>query len=57
VRRSFELEVAPLLVFIQLTSECALDVPWSSVVTLDQVAVVRIHDAHEVGEIVGSARV
>jgi hypothetical protein len=55
VRRGFELEVAPLFVFIQLSSECALDVPRSSVVTLDQVALVRIHDAHEVGEIAGGA--
>jgi hypothetical protein len=55
VRRSFELEVAPLLVFIELTSERALNVPRSSVVTLDQIAVVRIHDTHEVGKIVGGA--
>jgi hypothetical protein len=55
MRCGFELEVTSPFVFIQLSCECALDVPWSSVVTLDQVAVVRIHDAHEVGEIAGGA--
>jgi hypothetical protein len=55
MRRGLQLEVTTLFIYIQLSSERALDVPRSSVMTLDQVAVIGIHDAHEVGEVAGGA--
>ncbi len=52
----FELEVAPLLVLVEIACQRALDIARACVVALDQVAVIGVHDAHEIGEIGSRAR-
>ena len=50
------MEIAPSFVLIEVSGEGALNLPRTNVVTLDKVAVVRVRDAHEVGEIARRAR-
>ena len=48
-----DLEAASLFVFIEIARERALDIPGPGVVALDEIAVVAVHQAHEIGEICG----
>src|ERR1700736_2974344 len=56
MRGGFELKLAPPLVLVQLSRERALYIPRASVVPLDQIAVIGVHDAHESGQVGSSAR-
>ena len=51
-----ELQIAPAGIFIEVAGKRALDVSRARVMTLDEIAVVGVHDAHEVGEIGRRAR-
>ena len=53
----FQLQVPAPLVFLEVLRQRAFDVAWSGVVTLDQVAVVRVHDADEVRQMRRGPRV
>ena len=56
MRRSLDLEIATILVVIELSGECAFDVPWTRIMPFDEVAIVAVHDAHEAREVCGCAR-
>ena len=47
-RRGFPLEVAPCFVPSKLTRQGTYDVAGAGVVALDEIAVIGVHDAHEV---------
>ena len=49
----FDLEVASPFVLIEVADERARDIPGPRVVALDEVAVVAVHQAHEIGEVRG----
>ena len=51
-----DLQVATTFVAIKFAGQSSLDVAWPRVMPFDQVAVVRVHDPHEVREIRGRAR-
>jgi hypothetical protein len=51
----FKLEIAALLIDIEIVPQSALDVPRPGSVALDQIRVVAVHHSHEVGETGGSA--
>ena len=57
MRCCFDLQVAALLALVELAGKRALDVPWSGVVAFNQIAVVGVHDPHELGEVCRRARV
>ena len=50
MRFGFQLEVAFFGVLAIVAFEGALDVDWMGVVAFNQVAVVAVHRAHEIGE-------
>ena len=51
VRGGLELQIAPRLVGVELAGQRPLDVARPRVMALDQVAVVGVHDPHEIGEV------
>jgi hypothetical protein len=51
MRRGFGLEIASFHVRIEIPRQRALDIVWPGVVAFDQVAVVGVHQPHEIGEI------
>lgn len=53
----FALEIAAARVRVELAGEGAFDVARAGVVAFDEIAVVGVHDAHEIGEVGGRARV
>ena len=57
VRGGFQLQVPARRVLLEVLSQRALDVPGPGVVALDQVAVVRVHDANEIRQVTGRPRV
>src|SRR6185436_19407576 len=57
VCRRFELQVTPLLVSFEVTGKRPFDVPRTRVVALDEIAVVGVHDAYDIREVRGGARV
>ena len=50
MRRGFPLEVPPCFVARKVTRERAHDVARARVMAFDQIAVIGVHDAHEVGK-------
>ncbi|WP_211256231.1 hypothetical protein [Edaphobacter aggregans] len=56
MRRCFDLQVAPLLILVQLPRQSALNISGPRIVSLDQVAVVGIHDAHSISQVRGCER-
>src|SRR2546430_16083740 len=56
MRGGLLLEIAPLAIGVELAGERALDVLGSRVMSIDEIAVVAVHDAHESGEIRRRAR-
>ena len=48
-----DLEVASFLVFIEVAGKRAFDIPGPGVMALDEIAVVAVHQAHEIGEVSG----
>ena len=50
MRRGFELQVSPLCIASEFTLERACNVAMARVLALDEIAVVGIHDPHEIGE-------
>jgi len=50
------LEIAPVLGLVELTTDSPLDLARRRVVTLDQIRVLAIHHAHEVGQVRRRAR-
>ncbi|HEY3031854.1 MAG TPA: hypothetical protein VGJ68_16975 [Bradyrhizobium sp.] len=57
MRRSFDLQVTSFTVLIEFSSERALDVAGPRVVSFDKVAIIGVHDPHEVGKIDRGARI
>jgi hypothetical protein len=56
MRSRLDLQIPPLFIVVELPQERALDLLGPGVMTLDEVAVVGIHDAHDVGEFGRGAR-
>jgi len=56
VRRSLKLKIATTFVLIQLSRQCPFDVTRPRIVTFDEIAVVGVHDAHQLRQIRGGAR-
>jgi hypothetical protein len=53
----FELEVASRVIRVEIICECTLDVARARVVSLDEVAVVAIHQANEIRQARRACRV
>lgn len=57
VRSRFELKIAALFVPFEVPGKRAFDVARTRVVTFDEIAVVGVHDTHDVRKVRGGARV
>lgn len=57
VRGRLELQIAAVLVSIEVSDQRPFDVARARIVAFDQVAVVGVHDAHEIGEVGCGTRV
>lgn len=51
MRCRFNLKIAPILILVQIARQSALNVSGACVVALDEIAVIRIHDAHRISQI------
>jgi hypothetical protein len=56
MREGLDLEIATLLVGVELARQRALNVPGPCIMPLDEVAVVGVHDPHETGKACRRAR-
>ncbi len=56
MRRRLDLQIPPIFVVVEISSQRALDLFGPRVVTLDEIAVIGIHDPHDAGETGGCAR-
>lgn len=54
---SFELQIASVLILIELAKKRALDVSGASIVALDEIAVVGVHHSNQISQISRSSRV
>src|SRR6266851_798541 len=57
MRSRLSLQIATLFVLVELASERTRNVDRPRVMAFDEVAVIRVHDPHEIGEVRGGTRI